>query len=99
MNQVTLIVKATINKEEINSFNTYIQNLLIDYQKVNAKKVAQYNITETFIGNETPTFIAVYEFPDMDAFKSIYESKNYVENMIPLRDKAFKSLEVYLSQV
>jgi uncharacterized protein (DUF1330 family) len=96
-NKITLIVKATVNPEEMNSFNAYIQNLMDFYQKANVEQIGQYLIKETYFGDDLPTFIAVFTFPNRQTFNSIYESLEYKQTMVPLREKGFKKLEVFLS--
>lgn len=95
--KITLIVKASINPEEMNSFNAYLQKLMFFYQKAKVVQIGQYLIKETYLGDDQPSFVALFTFPDMEAFNSVYESMEYKQTMIPLREKGFKKLEVYLS--
>lgn len=95
--KITLIVKATINPEEIESFNTYIGMLTSLFEKVKAEQIGHFPIKETFVGNQQPTFIAVYRFENRDALNTVYNTSEYQNNMLPLRNKGFKNLEVYLS--
>jgi hypothetical protein len=96
-NKITLIVKATVNQEEIKSFNAYIQHLMAFYQKANVEQIGQYIINETYLGDDLPTFIAIFSFPNRKVFDSVYESLEYKQTMLPLREKGFKKLEVFLS--
>lgn len=96
-NQITLIVKATINLEEIDSFNSYIEKLTALFAKVNAEQMGHYPIKETFVGNDLPTFIAIFRLRDRTALDAVYGTEEYKNTMLPLRNKGFKRLEVYLS--
>lgn len=96
-NKVTLIVKATVNTEDIHSFNTYIERLTALFEKMKAKQIGHYPVKETFVGNDSPTFIAIFELADRETLNAIYKTEEYINTMIPLRDKGFKKLEVYLS--
>lgn len=95
--KITLIVKATINTEEMDSFNAYIKMLTELFEKVKAEQIGHFPIKETFVGNEKPTFIAVYRFEDRVALNTVYNTDEYKNKMLPLRNKGFKNLEVYLS--
>jgi len=96
-NEITLIVKATINTEDMISFNAYIAKLTTLFGKVNASQIGHYPIKETFVGDELPTFIAIFKLPGRDALNAVYETEEYKSTMLPLRNKGFKNLEVYLS--
>ena len=49
------------------------------------------------IGNEAPTFIAVMEFPNVEAISEVFDSEEY-KKLIPYREKAFSNVEAYISQ-
>lgn len=95
--KITLIVKATINSDEMDSFNAYIGRLTELFANVKAEPLGHFPIKETFVGNDLPTFIAVYRFESKAALNSIYGTDEYKNIMLPLRNKGFKNLEVYLS--
>lgn len=95
--KITLIVKATINAEEMESFNAYIERLTQLFEKVKAEPIGHFPIKETFVGNEQPTFIAIYRFESKEALNAVYGTDEYKNKMLPLRNKGFKNLEVYLS--
>ena len=93
--EVKLIVVATINTSEMNSFNTYIEGLTKCYEKAEAVTEAQYSIESTYLGKTKPDFISIISFKDKSAFDSVYHSSAY-KNLLTSRDKAFKSIEVYI---
>jgi uncharacterized protein (DUF1330 family) len=95
--KITLIVKATINAKEMDSFNAYIEQLTGLFEKVKAEPMGHFPIKETFVGNELPTFIAIYRFESKEALNAVYGTDEYKNKMLPLRNKGFKNLEVYLS--
>lgn len=95
--KVTLIVKATINKNEMESFHAYIARLTELYAQVKAESIGHFPVNETFVGSDLPSFFALFVFENKDAINAIYETEEYKSTMIPLRNKAFKALEVYLS--
>ena len=95
--KITLIVKATINPTEMESFNAYIVQLTQLFEKARAESIGHFPIKETFVGTENPSFIAIYRFKNRAAFNAVYETEVYKNDMLPLRNKGFKQLEVYLS--
>lgn len=96
-NKVTLIVKATVNSEDMDSFNAYIEKLTRLFAEVKAERIGHYPIKETFVGNDVPTFIAIFELRDGKALNAVYKTEEYKNTMLPLRNRGFKALEVYLS--
>lgn len=95
--KITLIVKATINPDEMDSFNAYIERLTELFAKVKAEPIGHFPIKETFVGNDLPTFFAIYKFKDKEALSAVYGTDEYKKTMLPLRNKGFKNLEVFLS--
>lgn len=95
--KITLIVKATINPDEMDSFNAYIGRLTELLAKVKAEPMGHFPVKETFVGNDLPTFIAIYKFEGKEALNAVYGTDEYKNTMLPLRNKGFKKLEVYLS--
>jgi uncharacterized protein (DUF1330 family) len=81
----------------MNSFNAYIEKLTNLFAKVNAEQIGHYPIKETFVGNDFPTFIAIFKLMDREALNAVYGTEEYKNTMLPLRNKGFKALEVYLS--
>ena len=96
MNTLSVLVKATVNTTDMNSFHSYIKGLMQLYEKHAVKKVSQYEVREVFIGTELPTFISVYSFKDRNTFDAVYQSDEYRRQLLPLRQKAFSALEVYI---
>ncbi len=94
-NEIQLIVVATINKNEMESFNTYIEGLTQCYEKTGVKTLAQYPIKSTYLGHSQPDFVSVLSFQDEQAFDAVYKSKTY-EKLLEARQKAFSSIEVYM---
>ncbi|MGE5944068.1 MAG: hypothetical protein ACM31G_06990 [Flavobacteriales bacterium] len=95
--EVILIVKATVNPDEMESFNAYIDRLTELFAKVKAESIGHFLIKETLVGNELPSFIGIYKFKSKKTLNAVYGTTEYINKMIPLRNKGFKRLEVYLS--
>ncbi len=66
-------------------------------RQVGGKGVARYMIAETLHGDDPAAFVAIMEFPSSEAAKGFFDSEAY-RNVIPARDRAFRSLSIYLAQ-
>lgn len=96
---VTLIVLATVNPEETDSFHAYLEGLTACYQKVHVKPTYHYTIKNTYMGDQQqPDFLSIIPFDSMETFKAVYDSAEY-QQLIPFRDKGFKRLEVYFADI
>jgi len=93
--KVFLIVIAMVNPNERESFDYYVSQIRQQYESVGAKPV-KYPINHVVLGEDTPDFIMVVEFPDMQALQQLFSSEAY-QSLIPYRKKGFKELKVYLS--
>ncbi len=96
--EIKLIVVATIDHNETKSLNNYLSVLSQLYEVAGVKNEAHYQIDETYLGQYNPDFISVMTFPDYATFESIYKGPRY-QQLLPLRDKAFKTIEAYITKV
>ena len=97
MSKVNLTIVATINpvgKEELAYYLSKVGEL---YHEVNAKPVNKFKVTKSLIGNYTPSLVSIMEFPNMEALNQVFESDAYKE-LLPFREKAFSTLEAYVSE-
>lgn len=96
MEKVTAVIVAKVNTEEKEALDYYISHVGQLYEEVGAKTVAKHKIKEAFIGQNTPDLVIVMEFNDQKAFDNVFKSEAY-QALLPYRDKAFTSLEAYVS--
>ena len=93
---IKLIVIATVNPNETESLNLYLNGLSKCYEKAGVKTDAHYPIVQHYLGEFKADFVSVMTFSTQEDFKAVYDSKDYLK-LIPARDKAFSRLEVYIS--
>lgn len=92
-----LIIFGFINAQEKEAFEHYASNMRTLYEQVDAKIVDRYPIAQTLIGEDSPDFMLVVEFPDQEAFVELFSSKAY-QDLVPYRQKGFEKLQVYVSK-
>ncbi len=66
------------------------------FAKHGGKGVAKISIAENFIGDTPAAFLSIAEFPSDQAIKDFFNDQAY-QALIPLRDKALGSLNLYLA--
>ena len=65
------------------------------YRKEKVEMISHYDIKDSFLGNNKPTFISTMAFLNREALDSLYGCDEY-KSILPLRDKAFSKLEGYI---
>ncbi len=98
MGKIILIVLASINPAEKEAAETYVKEVSIMQESAGAVTLDRYPIAEAFIGDITPNVVAIVEFPNQEAFDSVFKSEEYVR-LIPLRDKGFSQLNAFISKM
>lgn len=93
----TMIVNATLNSNEKEAFKYYAENSAPIFKKAGGVPLSKYKISETIIGQEVLQLIAIMEFPNKNVIKSVFNSEAY-KALLPYRDKAFSSLNVFISE-
>ena len=94
--KIVMIVLAFLNPSETEAFDAYVTGIRAQYEQVGATSV-RHDIHQTLVGEQQPDFIMVVEFPNPQAVQQLFTSKAY-QQLVPYRKKAFKKLEVFLSQ-
>ena len=94
--KIVMIVLAFLNPAETEAFDTYVTGIRAQYENVGAKTV-RHDVDQMLAGEQQPDFIMVVEFPNPQAVQQLFSSKEY-QQLVPYREKAFKKLEVFLSQ-
>ena len=94
--KIVMIVLAFLNPAETEAFDNYVTGIRAQYEKVGAKTV-RHDVDQVLVGEQQPDFVMVVEFPNPQAVQQLFSSKEY-QQLVPYREKAFKKLEVFLSQ-
>jgi uncharacterized protein (DUF1330 family) len=87
-----LIVEATPNMENKNELQSYFSQAPAITKKHGGVPVASYNVESAIDSEEKPTVIAVFSFPNREAIQSLLVNDPDYQQLIPLRDKGFKSI-------
>ena len=90
-----MIVNAVLNSEQREAFAAYSERSSVIFKSVGAVPVGKYKVSTTLVGTKKPHIIAVMEFPNEQTILDVFESEAYRE-LLPLRDKAFKELDVFI---
>ena len=97
MYKVILIIVATINPNEKEALNYYLEQMDVLYEEVEAKPIGKYKIDESIIGDNSPNLVSIMEFPNQDALDKVFKSEKY-KTLKPYREKAFIKVEAHLSK-
>ncbi len=95
-NKATLIVSGIINVNEKEAYSSYIENAGPFFKQFGSNPVAKYPISQVLFGTDEIEFIAIMEFPDLESIQALFNTKAY-KKLLPIREKAFKKLNVYIS--
>ncbi len=89
-----LIIVAAPNPNEKEALGQYQQGAGPLFGKYGGKPVANISIAEQFHGDSPAAFVSIIEFPNDEAVKGVFGDEEY-QKLIPLRDKALSSLNLY----
>lgn len=100
MNQenVIMIVTAQINPNEKEALDEYLKKSGSIFKNAGGEPVHKYKIAGQIVGNNSMDLVSIMEFPSHDALKDVFEGDEY-QKLLPLREKGFLKLEVYLSKM
>ena len=93
--QTLLIVNASVNPNEKEALSAYLDKAGPLFAKAGGKPLGRFKITEHLKGNHTPQMVAVMQFPNSQAIKKVFDSAEY-ETLIPIRNKAFTELNLFI---
>jgi uncharacterized protein (DUF1330 family) len=93
----TMITVANFAEDGADALQNYVEGVLPLLQQAGAK-VLRYGGTETLVGTDRFDLVAVMEFPSSETMKQFLSSDAYLA-MEPYRDKAFKFLTTFASNV
>ncbi len=97
MYKVVLIILATINPNEKEALNHYLEQMNMLYEQVEAIQISKYKISESLMGENSPNLVSILEFPNQDALDKVFKSEKY-KTLKPFREKAFLQVEAHVSK-
>ena len=96
MSEVILITLAQPNPEEQEALMHYLTESLEVGKKYNAEIISRFDVMEHLIGNRPSFIVGVAKLDSAETVKAMFESEEY-KVLIPYREKAFKSINLYIS--
>ena len=89
---IFLIVEATPNMENQNELQGYSSQAPAIATKHGGVRIASYTVESAINSEEKPAAIAVFSFPNREAVQDLLINDPDYQQLIPLREKAFKSI-------
>ena len=87
---------ATINSKNIKALDHYLTEVNKLYQSNDVTLLHKWTVDEIMLGTNAPTMIVTLEFPSRMHLDNTFNSDTY-NRLAPVREKAFKRLEIYIS--
>ncbi len=95
-NPVFLVVEATANTANIEDLQQYQSLAPTILKKYGGVPVASYNVEAAIYTQEKPAAFAVFSFPSREAIQNLLVDDAEYQKLIPIRDKAFKSIKYFV---
>lgn len=92
-NSVKLIINAIPNKENMPEVQKYLGNMMPVMSKFEGSVVQRYKTIEQLAGENSPEMIVIFEFPNIQAIKTMMGSSDF-QNLAESRAKAFTKLNL-----
>jgi uncharacterized protein (DUF1330 family) len=94
--KATIIVEGTFAEGHEKYFEEYSAAIRNFLKKHNAVVIRRQLVKETLYGQNAPDLFMVIDFDDKNVAKKIFFENEYLQ-VIPLRDKIFKTFNMYLA--
>ena len=94
---VLLLILALPSPDDKEALQQYQQGAGPLSAKHGGKVLGKIAIAENFVGENPAAFLSIAEFPSAEEVKRLLGSEDY-QKLVPARDKALKSLNLYISQ-
>lgn len=88
-----MIVNAIVQDKD--ALVEYTSQAVPLFKEAGGISTHKFQILDTIVGNNETKMIAVMEFPNSENIKSVFDSEAY-KALIPIRTKAFSSLNVFI---
>jgi uncharacterized protein (DUF1330 family) len=95
---VVLIAFTTINTNESEALQAYIEGATPLVEAAGGKVIARYQAQKTIIGDSCPQFVSILEYPSTAAIEELFASEAYAK-LKQFKDKAFTSYEIGIYEV
>lgn len=88
-NKTFLIVNAIPNTDDMQSFQSYLSQIVLIFTKFGGSGMQRWKTTEQIMGQGGIKAIAVFEFPSAESIKEMIASEDF-NALNDLRKKAYK---------
>lgn len=95
--KTTLIVTSTINPDEMESLQAYVQSVMPMLLEIGGKVIKRTKITDVYFGEKPAEMLLVMDFPSKQALKDLFDSEAY-QAVIPLRNKGFSKVDILFAE-
>jgi uncharacterized protein (DUF1330 family) len=92
-----MIVNAVLDPNQKEAFAYYSKHSSPIFENVGAKPLGKYKIAKNIVGDKALHVVVIMEFPDSKAISDVFESEEY-KKLLPVREKAFAELEVFIGK-
>lgn len=92
----TIIVEGTFREGYETWFQEYSAQIRAFLQPWGAITIRRQLIEQTLYGVEHPSLVMIIDFPDKEIARTLFFKQEYL-SLIPLRDKVFKTFNMYLA--
>lgn len=93
----TMIVNGWINPEGKEALSEYVQASTPLFAEAGGHLISRYQIAKTVLGNESPNLVVLMSFDNAQSIQGVFDLEAYKE-LIPLREKGFRKLEVCIAE-
>ena len=94
--QTFLVVEATPNPENAEDLQKYGSQSYALMTKHGGVPIANYKVETAMDSDEKPAMIAVFSFPNREAIQDLLVNDPDYQQIIPFRDKGFKSIRLFV---
>lgn len=95
--KTTMIVTSTINPDEMESLQAYVQSVMPMLLELGGQVVKRTKITDVYFGEKPPELLLVMDFPSKEALRAMFNSEAY-QALIPLRNKGFSAVNILFAE-
>lgn len=94
---VVMIVNGQLNPNEKEALSSYVTQSTPLFAQAGGKLVSRHQVTEAVVGEYSINLVVMMKFDSAEAVRSVFDSQAY-QALIPLRDKGFTQLNVFIGQ-
>ncbi|MFK5914669.1 MAG: DUF1330 domain-containing protein [Woeseiaceae bacterium] len=91
----TLIVLATVNKQESNALKIYSAGVTDLMKTFGGNVIQKYFVQKIIMDDEAPEVVTVIEFPEMESINNFFNCEGY-NRLLASREKGFSNLQLLI---